>query len=187
MEATLESLQAPATAQPARNHAVSDDGPVVFTGDEPIGAASTSADMAPDLPGTVAAVVSADQDAADQEESTIVPSDAEAEPTASPLQPRCGACHQPVSNTGRFCRSCGAALEELQPTVVMVSSSMTTCANCGQEVEEWAQFCRHCGARTPRQGAQGPSDGSDAVCKVCGAPATGGSALCTSCAQAVGT
>jgi predicted amidophosphoribosyltransferase len=173
------------SGEPALAAAVFDEESVVLGLDEPRGAWPVNGDEAQPVADDPVVEVSDGHRAGGEEEVTITSDEREAEAPTPSIVRLCGACQQPVSHTGHFCRSCGAALEEVEATDVMVQST-ATCAHCGQGVEVWAQFCRHCGARTASPRAQEQSDGSDVACEVCGAPAVDGASLCTSCARVVG-
>jgi len=108
----------------------------------------------------------------------------------TPTPPRdvkltCLVCGAPVSETARFCRSCGASFDDTAATVIMTRPAPSRCPTCTEDVEEWAEFCRHCGARLKAAGAESAA-GTAHTCEVCGAPTEGERSLCGHCAQVVG-
>ena len=126
------------------------------------------------------------------EAATIVSRELDPPPTSVvPAQPICPTCHAAVSAGARFCRACGAQLDGSSPaTVTPLRLSAPVCPNCQTQVESWASFCRHCGwsLSTPGEPAT-PSPAAAAAgarCKVCGAPKTGSTELCSQCEQAMG-
>lgn len=126
------------------------------------------------------------------EAATIVSREPDPPPTSvAPEQPICPSCHAAVSAGARFCRACGAQLDGASPaTVIPLRLSAPLCPNCRAQVETWASFCRHCGWSLSMPGESvtpSPAAVADgARCKVCGAPTTGSTELCSQCEQAMG-
>lgn len=162
-----------------------DEESVVLTVGSPSSAGATEPDQPPVAGDPVADLERVNHDGDSEGEATIISSASVNGAVQAPVEKRCGACQQPVSETARFCRACGATLAEVETTVLMPRSSPVACSGCGKEIEDWAQFCRHCGARRTTQ-TQAPRQESASMCEVCGAPAAERSSLCTNCAQAVG-
>jgi predicted amidophosphoribosyltransferase len=139
------------------------------------------------------AVSSARLEPQDGESATIISREPDPPPASGlPAQPTCPSCHAAVSAGTRFCRACGAQLDGPSPAAVTPSRPPApVCPNCQAQVESWASFCRHCGWSLSTPGASTtPSSATvaeGARCKVCGAPKTGSSELCSQCEQAMGT
>ena len=72
---------------------------------------------------------------------------------------RCPACNAVVSDTARFCSSCGAEIPELvvEP-VAEAPVSREICPNCGAERQEGAQFCTGCGHDFETKTAEDPEE-----------------------------
>ena len=50
----------------------------------------------------------------------------------------CTKCGSEVSNTSKFCESCGIAISDTKPKIVF-------CIKCGSEVSNTSKFCKNCG------------------------------------------
>jgi predicted amidophosphoribosyltransferase len=126
------------------------------------------------------------------EAATIVSREPDPPPTSvAPEQPICPSCHAAVSAGARFCRACGAQLDGASPAAVIpLRLSAPLCPNCRAQVETWASFCRHCGWSLSMPSESVPPSpvavANGARCKVCGAPTTGSTELCSQCEQAMG-
>ena len=72
---------------------------------------------------------------------------------------RCPACNAVVSDTARFCSSCGAEIPELvvEP-VAEAPVSREICPNCGAERQEGARFCTGCGHDFETKTAEDPEE-----------------------------
>ena len=72
---------------------------------------------------------------------------------------RCPACNDVVSDTARFCSSCGAEIPELvvEP-VAEAPVSREICPNCGAERQEGARFCTGCGHDFETKTAEDPEE-----------------------------
>ena len=72
---------------------------------------------------------------------------------------RCPACNAVVSDTARFCSSCGAEIPELVvETVAEAPVSREICPNCGAERQEGARFCTGCGHDFETKTAEDPEE-----------------------------
>ena len=74
---------------------------------------------------------------------------------------RCPACNAVVSDTARFCSSCGAEIPELvvEP-VAEAPVSREICPNCGAVRQEGARFCTGCGHDFETKTAEDPEEPS---------------------------
>ena len=72
---------------------------------------------------------------------------------------RCPACNAVVSDTARFCSSCGAEIPELvvEP-VAEAPVSREICPNCGAVRQEGARFCTGCGHDFETKTAEDPEE-----------------------------
>ena len=72
---------------------------------------------------------------------------------------RCPACNAVVSDTARFCSSCGAEIPELvvEP-VAEAPVSREICPNCGAVRQEGARFCTGCGHDFETKTAEDPKE-----------------------------
>ena len=72
---------------------------------------------------------------------------------------RCPACNAVVSDTARFCSSCGAEIPELvvEP-VAEAPVSRELCPNCGAVRQEGARFCTGCGHDFETKTAEDPEE-----------------------------
>jgi predicted amidophosphoribosyltransferase len=159
------------------------DAPTTVLAQEPTGALAGQTDT-PAFP-------SARLTPEDGEAATIVSRELDPPPTSVvPTQPICPSCHAAVSAEAHFCRACGAQLDGSSPaTVTVLRLSAPVCPNCQAQVETWASFCRYCGwslsaLAEPTTSLTAAADG--ARCRVCGAPKTGSTELCSQCEQAMG-
>lgn len=98
-----------------------------------------------DVPVTVAEF-SGDAVGEEREQATVASPTSYELPSSAPVQLSCRACQTFVSDTARFCRSCGAELDQTEATVIGLRPTRSTCPHCQSEVVAWASFCRHCGA-----------------------------------------
>ena len=72
---------------------------------------------------------------------------------------RCPACNAVVSDTARFCSSCGAEIPELvvEP-VAEAPVSREICPNCGAVRQDGARFCTGCGHDFETKTAEDPEE-----------------------------
>lgn len=73
---------------------------------------------------------------------------------------RCPACNAVVSDTARFCSSCGAEIPEKATAepVVEAPASREVCPDCGAERQEDARFCTSCGHDFKARAAEDPEE-----------------------------
>ena len=50
----------------------------------------------------------------------------------------CTKCGSEISNTSKFCESCGIAISDTKPKII-------SCTKCGSEVSNTSKFCKSCG------------------------------------------
>ena len=62
----------------------------------------------------------------------------------------CPKCGTEVSATAKFCRSCGAILNERREAAVEPQVT-SHCPHCGSEITATARFCRSCGKAVPEE------------------------------------
>ena len=77
---------------------------------------------------------------------------------------QCGFENHP---NAKFCRGCGAKLEEIPP------APRPVCPQCGAPIHIGTKFCRSCGARldaVPPPPQPDPSPESEPLCPRCGNP-----------------
>lgn len=61
------------------------------------------------------------------------------------MERRCQGCGAHVSESAKFCRSCGGRIETIVP-----KSETHQCPMCNKEIPPGAKFCRHCGSKLER-------------------------------------
>lgn len=106
----------------------------------------------------------------------------------------CKICGQEISRGSRFCKWCGAAVEQEKP-----ASSGKVCPNCHAPLNGNEIFCGECGAKiewpqeeqsaeeqpAEEQGEPTEQIKTPAVCAVCGAPLEEADAFCKNCGAPV--
>lgn len=108
-----------------------------------------------------------------------------AEPQAAPAPPQktCSKCGAAATETAKFCRSCGSALDAAKEP----SPGAVECASCGAHVQSSAAFCRHCGTPVAARATPAPPVLDASRCTICGAHDTGPNGLCAQCATTMAT
>lgn len=95
----------------------------------------------------------------------------------------CKKCGNPVKDSAKFCRSCGAPAGSFSPEPANTMDSKK-CPSCGASVGPSVSFCPICG-----QAMDSPKPSSESsstmTCKYCGSPHKEGKRFCSSCGKPI--